>query len=209
MKPLIVISTLLFFSSCCCKYDNKDFEFTAAHNDLLKPYNQSDTICFISSSGDMDTITISKIDLFQECGCFMSGSRKRITVEIKHVPNSKWITGTEHPQTGPSRIIDQQLIVIEKSLDLNDSMYFIGINYRNLMGQLTDLSKTDTDNRFEKFGIKNYWTILNQAANTDPYKNDSTTVIKAFWTKEFGLTGYELRNGTSYEIHKKSDYEKK
>lgn len=197
MKQVLTIITVLFLSSCCCRYGKEDFEFTATHNQLLKPYSKQDTIYFSSKTGDMDTIQISQIDSSQQCGCFMSSNYRRVSVEVKHLPTNKWYAGTEIYKEGQTKILDQNLIVIEK--DPKDTEYYVGINYRDLYGHLTDLSKTETDNRFAKYGINKYWTIINETAQGQ-YGHDPLVITKVYWTEKFGLTAYQLWNGQTYEI---------
>ena len=154
MRQLIVLLTALFLSSCCCKYDDDDFLFSENYNKLLIPYSNNDTIYFSDQKGDLDTITITNIDTIQECGCFMAGNRRAISIGIKHLPINKWTGGTEFYQDKPPKILDQDLIVIEKMPDVQYSKYFVGINYRKFMGELIDLSKINSDNHFETLGIK-------------------------------------------------------
>lgn len=194
--------TTFLLSSCCCKYDDKDFQFTESHNKLLEPYTKGDSIYFVDQNGDLDTITISNIDTLQQCGCIMAGNRRAISVEIKHLPINKWTGGTEMYQDKPPKVLDQDLIVIEKTPNDKDTKYFIGINYRNFMGELTAIDSFSTDNKFIDLGISKYWTIKNQAADWPQYKQDSTMIINAYWTEKYGLTSYELRNGDIYRIKK-------
>ena len=194
--------TTFFLTSCCCKYDDKDFQFTEAHCELLKPYSISDTIYFANQEGDHDTIIISNFDTLQQCGCLMVGNRRKISIEIKHLPFNYWTGGTEMYQDKPPKVLDQELIVIEKTPDYKDNEYFVGINYRNFMGELTAIDSFSTDNKFIDLGISKYWTIKNQAADWPQYKQDSTMIINAFWTEKYGLTGYELRNGHTYRYKK-------
>jgi hypothetical protein len=132
----------------------------------------------------------------------MAGNRRAISVEIKHLPINKWTGGTEMYQDKPPKVLDQDLIVIEKTPNDKDTKYFIGINYRNFMGELTAIDSFSTDNKFIDLGISKYWTIKNQAADWPQYKQDSTMIINAYWTEKYGLTSYELRNGDIYRIKK-------
>ena len=202
MRQVIIILTTIFLTSCSCKYDDKDFQFAETHNKLLKPYSIDDTIYFANQSGDLDTLTISNIDTLQQCGCIMVGNRRAISIEIKHLPVNKWTGGREFYQGKPPKVLDQELIVIQKMPDDKDGNYFIGINYRNFMGELTAIDSFSTDNKFIDLDISKYWTIKNQSTDWQQYKQDSTLIINAYWTENYGLTSYELRNGDTYRIMK-------
>jgi hypothetical protein len=106
------------------------------HNKLLNLYSKGDTIYFSDAHGDLDTITVKNIDTLQQCGCAMVGNRRAISIEIQHLPVNKWTGGTEMFQNKPPKILDQDLIVIEKNFYDNGPKYFIGLNYRNFMGEL-------------------------------------------------------------------------
>ncbi len=198
MKQFIVFTISLFLTSCCCQYDEDDFAFSERYNKLLKPYTKGKIIYFSNASGDLDTIMVSNIDTIQQCGCFMVGNGRSVSVKIKHLPVNHWIAGTEWPQDKPPNILDQTIIGVGKSPNDTGWVYSIGIHYRYFMGNLSDTSTKYSDNRFEKSGIQNYWVIANQIAEWEQYKKDSTIILKAYWTEKYGLTGYDLRNGQNY-----------
>ena len=189
-------------TSCCCQYNDNDFEFTELHNNLLKPYTKGDTIYFESNSGDLDTIIISNIDTLKECGCIMVGNRRHVAVEIKHLPKNNWTDGMEVSQDGSVKILDENLILIEKMFSDEIPEYYIGISYRNLMGKFPSFESSISDNKFMDLGISKYWIIKNQHADRKQYQLDSTIIINAYWTEKYGLTGYDFRNGETYRIKK-------
>ena len=205
MRLLIILLTIFLLTSCCCNYDEKDFDFTATHNKLLHPYTKGDTLYFSDKTGNFDTITISNVDTLQQCGCLMVGNRKSIAVEIKHLPLNRWSAGTEMGDgKNPPKVLDQNLIIIEKIPHDKNEKYFIGINYRDFMGELTDLTKMNTDHHFEELGVKNYWTIINESADWEQHKQNATIITRLFWTEKYGLTGYELRNGQTFKLNPKT-----
>ncbi len=204
-KPTI---SLLFYAltlsfllcACCCKYDDVDFKFSKKYTNYLKPYKQGDTIYFADQYGDYDTVLISAIDTLQECGCVQVSNRKTVRVRIRHLPQNRWNGGTESKQSKPATVLDQELIVVEKTPDKTDPHYFTGINFRNFSGEISDSSNRVTDDRFKKYHVRNYLVIRNNARNWKQYRNDSTMILNLFWTEKYGLTGYELRNGQQYTI---------
>jgi hypothetical protein len=202
MRQLTIILTTFLLTSCCCKYDDNDFAFTELHDNLLKPYAKGDTIFFVNQTGDFDTITVSNIETYKQCGCIMAGNLRHVSVEIRHLPKNNWTAGTEHSQDGSVKVLDQDLIVIEKMFKDENPDYFIGINYRTLMGEFPSFDSCSIDNRFSDLGISKYWTIKNESADWKQYKDDSTIILTAYWTEKFGLTEYELRNGDIYRIKK-------
>ncbi|MBC7412568.1 MAG: hypothetical protein H7331_08970 [Bacteroidia bacterium] len=192
------IMLLIFLTSCI--FDDRRFLFKKEYSQLFSAYTKNDTIYFSSKKGDLDTFTVSEINTLKVCS-IITQNKKCVTVKIKHLPFNKWILGVEMEQNGTSKKLDQELITVEKTMGSNtDDKYFIGINYRNFIGEINNVSNVISDNRFSKFEIKQYFQVVNQAANWEQYRLDSTTIIKLFWTEKYGLTGYELRNGETYEI---------
>ncbi len=212
MRVYLVILLSIIFTSCCCNYEDKDFEFTPTHLKLIQPYSAGDTIYFSNQLGALDTITISKIDTLQDCGCLMVGNRRYVSVEIKHLPTNLWTGGKEMPsQEQPGRTLDQDLISIEKTLygkegnsNGDKENYFIAISYRNAFGELKNLADKKTDSLFKSYDINEYWIIHNETADWQENKSDSHGIITLYWTERYGLTGYELRNGEKYTIKKKN-----
>lgn len=188
---------IAFIISGC---DNCDFSIPENKRALLADYEVGETIYFQSQKGDIDTISIVRIDSLEECGSIMAGKRKHIAIEIKYLPLNKWTGGTELSQNGEAKILNQDLIVIEKQFDEKEN-YWIGINYRDFLGEINE-NNLKKDDYLIDLGINEYWEIENEASNWRQYKNDSSVIVSLIWTKKYGLTEYKKRNGEILKINK-------
>jgi len=198
MKILFYFALLLTLTSCCSE---SDFEFTPKHRTLLNNYKRLDTIYYKSLQNDLDTICIVAIDSFQECGALMVGKRKNIKIEIQNLPENKWTGGTELSQNGKVKVLNQELIIIEKMINNNlEDQYFIGINYRDFKGEIKNINEMISDSLLIDIGITKYWSVLNDVSDWKQFENDSTIITKIIWTEKYGLTSYYKRNGDYYKI---------
>ncbi len=58
-------------------------------------------------------------------------------IKIQHLPENKWKAGTELSQNGKAKILNQELITVEKIINgKSEDQYFIGINYRDFKVEL-------------------------------------------------------------------------
>ena len=195
MKIILIQFGLLFILTSCCS--DTDFIFRPEYRNLIDKYKLGDTIYFQNSTGDVDTILISNLDSMQVCSK-VTNNHKYVTVEIKHLPTNKW-NGGQVIENGKSVYLDQALISVDKQLkNANDSeYYYVGINFRDFLGQIKNIHDLQADTLFNNLGIKTYWLVTNDML-TD--RGDTTEIDKIIWTEKFGLTGYLKRNGDLYKI---------
>ena len=196
MKYIFLLLLAIPFLGC----EECDFSIPKSKRDFLSNYHINDTLYFESQYGDIDTIAIVKIDSIEQCGSIMAVKRKHIAIEVKHLPTNKWTGGTESHSNGKQKILNQNLIVIEKQFHKNDN-YWIGINYRDFSGEIHD-SLMVKDDYLIDYGIKQYWIIENKLANWEKYKHDSSLIVNLIWTKKYGLTEYKKRNGNILRVKK-------
>lgn len=195
MRYIASIIIVVIFIGC----NECDFSIPQEQRDFLANYSVGDTIYFHSLQGiDIDTILITQIDSIEECGYIMAGTRKTITIKIKHLPLNRWSGGAELYQDGSKKILNQSLIYISKPFEKSKSNnYSVGIKYRDFIGKISN-SDLVKDDYLKEFGISQYWKIRNKEAIID-YAND-TSIISLIWTKEFGLTEYTKKNGNKLRI---------
>lgn len=197
MKNILLTTIITFVLTSCCS--DSDFTFTNRHRILLDKYSVNDTIYFKSSSGDLDTFFVAKIDSIQECGIIMAGKRKSISVEIRHLPINHWAGGTELNQNSKPTILNQELIVIEKLFDQKpNNQYYIGISFRDFRGEIESLDNITIDTLLQDMGINKYYLIVNEFPN----ENDNS-VSKIIWTEKYGLTAYFKKSGDLYKLQRK------
>lgn len=197
MKIALYTILFLFLTSCCSE---SDFAFTSKCRKLFNKYNLHDTIYFRNSRNDLDTIYIVAIDSIQQCS-MVSAKRKDIKIKIQHLPENRWTAGTELSQNGKSTILNQELIVVAKMIsDKSVDQYYIGINYRDFMGELKTIDAMISDSLLFDLGITKYWVVHNDVIDWKQYENDSTIITKILWTEKYGLTSYYKRNGDYYKI---------
>lgn len=196
MKYTLCVILILALSGCT----ECDFSIPDNYKSFLHEYNVGDTIYFESNFGDLDTIVIVKYDTMEICGRgFMSGPRKLYTYEIQHLPKNKWTGASEGYQDGTSKVLDQDLVILEKTF--NPIEYFTYINYRDFGGEIVDINQKNSDSTFHNVGVYEYWKI--DKANYNKHKEIPDTDIHfVFWSAEYGLTGYQYGNGEMYKIKK-------
>ena len=179
-------------------FSDSDFAFTSRHRTLLDKYSVNDTIYFKSSSGDLDTFFVAKIDSLQYGGIMAENTRK-ISIEIQHLPINHWNGGTQSNPNGGSTILNQELITIEKCLDRKqEDQFFIGLSFRDCEGKIQNLDSITSDTLLADIGINQYWQIKNGAK-----KQNDNSVSKIIWTEKHGLTAYYKKNGDFYKIQLK------
>lgn len=197
MKFNLVIACLLMIG--CCKYHSSDFKIATSYISIYNNYKLGDTIYFSTQENVVATVYIAAIDSFQICGGFMGVPRKDVTIEIQHLPNNIWTGGQEFFQNKPVKILNQNLVTVEKIIFHKSKVqYFIGINYRDFVGEVTDSTIVRYDDMFETLGVGEYWEI---GTELPLEKLDSNAVTKVFWSEKYGLTGYYKRNGELYKIN--------
>jgi hypothetical protein len=197
MKYILFLLVVLTFTRC----KECDFSIPNIYGTFLHKYNVGDTIYFESNLGNIDTMLIAKYDTLEECGQgFMTGPRKHLIYEIKHLPQNSWTRGREYHQNGSMTILNQDLVVVEKSFDPYDSIgFFTYINYREFGGEIFDINQLETDSLFLNIGVAKYWKVMKSNYN---HQNDLTDSIihNVYWSAKFGLTGYEYGNGEMFKI---------
>ena len=184
-------------TSCC---SDIDFVFDQGHRNFFKNYQIGDTIYFKALNGDIDTITVTNFDSLTVCSS-MTINHKSISVEIKHLPINHWNGGQEITDN-KSVYLDQELITVDKvpQDEKGNEAYYVGISFRDFLGEINNLKQTQTDTLLADIGIKNYWLIANELTID---RGDTTTIEKLIWTEKYGLTGYYKRNGDFYKIHRR------
>jgi hypothetical protein len=197
MKFTLYIILIIILTGC---YEKCDFTIPKAYKSFLNEYNVGDTLYFISNKGKADTIRIIAYDTMEVCGQgFMTEPRKHFIYRIKHLPKNNWICCTEGHQDGRTTIINQKLIVIEKTFDPNDSSgYYVEINYREFRGVLLNIYSKSKNTKFPSLNIDDYWII--PKSNNYSGKILDTEISTIFWSAEYGLTGYENGTGEVFEI---------
>jgi hypothetical protein len=199
MKYTLCIALILTLSGCT----ECDFSIPKNYKSFLFKYNVGDTIFFESNLGDLDTIVVVNYDTMEICGQgFMAGPRKHYKYEIHHLPKNKWIGGTEHIRGKKMTLLNQDLVILEKSFDPNDpNEFFTYVNYREFGGELFDINQTITDLTFKDIGVSEYWKIK-KSNNYNQKEIPDSIIHYVFWSVKYGLTGYEYGNGEMYKIKK-------
>jgi hypothetical protein len=184
----------LTLTSCC---SDKDFVFDQGYRNLLKNYQIGDTIYFKTLNGDEDTIMVSNIDSLKVCS-FITINHKFVSIEIKHLPINHWNGGQEITDN-KSVYLDQELITVDKipKDEKGNEVYYVGISFRDFIGEIKNLSQTQTDTLLADIGVNKYWLVTNDLTID---RGDTTTIEKIVWTEKYGLTGYYKRNGDFYKI---------
>jgi hypothetical protein len=172
---------------------NLDFSFDKKHQQYLAPYKQGDTIFFSNEYGMKDTVFISEIKSWTS-NCEWQAT----SINIKHLPNNKWIDGYEGRNNGKSLPIDQTLIQVDKMV--SERSYSVSLSYRDFYGTIEDVSEIKYDSLFNYCNQNKYIVITDKHSEVEKFKNDPFHVMKLFWTDKYGLTGYELRNGEIFKI---------
>jgi hypothetical protein len=184
MRAILTILIGLHLAGCSCDESDLDLQFTKRHMHLYESYSPKDTIYFVSNHNDWDTLVIAAMDSSTQCGGLMTARGKRVTVEIKHLPKNNWNGGSEHSY-GRSTILNQELITIEKLPQAYKS-YFIGVNYRNFWGKISNINAVHHDSLLLDLGISEYWEINNDRLESPLYKQDSTQISKMFGIRNLG-----------------------
>ncbi len=177
-----------------------DFSIPNTYRTFIQNYNVGDTIYFESNLGDIDTMLIVKYDTMEVCGQgFMSGPRKHLIYEIKHLPKNNWTGGTEH-SNNYQRVLNQRLVVVEKTFDPKDTTgYFTYIQYREFGGEVFDINYMINDKTFDDLGISKYWKVKKSNYYEQEELPDSV-IHNIYWSTKYGLTGYDYGNGEMYII---------
>ena len=201
MKPgiqrsLIYFSILLYlFSGCQSECDNEaELAFAPKQQKRLEAYKDGDTIYFSDGAGNKDTIAVSAIESWTN-NCMLHATG----VDIKHLPDNLWSDGSEI-KNGKLVQLDQRLLLVEKQVDNIDE--YVSIHYRNFSGRITDDTETRSDSLFHYCHQRSYLVVENEDADSEKFKQDSLHIMKIFWTEKYGLSGYELRNGSVLRIEK-------
>ena len=92
---------------------------------------------------------------------------------------------------------NQILININKNVYTRDScsVYF---KYRDFFGPLENFKSLNSSSLFSELGVDSCWVIPRFENETSQELSDSL-IQKIYWTKEYGLTGYEYGNGEFYK----------
>jgi hypothetical protein len=188
---------IILIANGCCEFKEDDFKFSSDFQSILQPYNEGDTVFYVSTLGDMDTVAISTIDTFQSCkiGFLASEPSRSVSVEIIHLPNNNWIAGTVLHEDKPPELLNQGLVTIVKYPI--DTSYYIAFQYRDFAASLYDLPLKEHGELLLDLGINEYWRI-NSDVPYDPQKENA--VSEMIWSLEYGLTGYFKQNGEFYKI---------
>ncbi len=198
MTRLIIYIIAIVFIYSCNSYDKKDFDFNS--NDLrpLSSFKQGDTIYYQSTTGDLDTIMIYKIDSIQDRnsgGIMAKPAENYLFVAIKHLPNETAWTGTTQDGTsGKTEINYQYIITIDKIPQMKEMNYSIHFkDFYNSAGGDNTLGKlrTDTVNINGK-NIANFYEINHGYPErvTEP-----TNIELVYWTDKDGLVAYKNKRG--------------
>jgi len=197
MKQLIATFILTIIISSCT-YNKKDFDFNS--NDLrpISAFKQGDTIYYQSSTGDLDTILIYKIDSIQNrnYGVFMAPPAENyLFVAIKHLPNDKFWTGTTtDATTGKTEINYQNILSIDKRPQMKEMDY--SITYKDFYtsaGGIKTLGKLRTDTvNINGNIITKFYEIYHGYPErvTEP-----TNIELIYWTDKDGLIAYKNKKG--------------
>ncbi len=194
-KMLLFSIVLAFFFLGCDTLNKAELQFATNYNSLLSSYQPGDTLYFFSNSGDIDTITVSTVDSYESFSAGIMGwPHRNVIIRIKHLPNNLWSAGTEFMQHQNPKILDQELIVVEKTPNLKNQ-YFIGIDFRDFSVGLDTFPSTVTGDLLTSLDIREYWSIKTESAIESQNEYSVTDII---WTTKFGLTGYYKKNGEFY-----------
>lgn len=195
---------ILAMMDCRCGFHRSGFQFSKLQQSLVSSYKLNDTIYFRNQYDDYDTMCISSIDSIDRYGAILGFSRKNIAVDIKHLPQNIWTDGVELSKDGKRKVLDQTLIVIEKSNIKDSNDIYIGVHYRDFYGDFRDTNKIIINQLLSDLGITNYWEIRTDSSRYSwikkHEKEKSALITKIIWTEKFGLTAYYKENGDFYKI---------
>lgn len=198
LKPIIVVLTFFFFTSCgkTIRLAQKDFRWI--------PYKGNETLVFNSNTGDTDTI-------------FLTGT-KRFTSPTD--PLDMFPTNLEHfivsstrsdpsPPSGNHRYLDGSIFVelsaskqkhsafLSFYLTAKDS-WFYG-NNRSWSLKTIDTLKGEA----LQTKSKTYYDIIVVIPDSDEYADRSNYLTKVYWSKSEGLVRFDKKDSIYWELTKK------
>ena len=179
-RTLPIVSLFLLLGNLFC--NNASFEKSKYAN-FCEPYLGIDTVVFYSSSSfETDTMMINNWDTIVQKGSFQELPGQLI--QIHSIQEGQEVIFIS--------FYDSQLSGKDDCME---------IRYKDFWGCLDDVNDAQKDGLLSDFGIEEYWVI-----NTDrPARGLSdASIVEVFWTKELGLTKYNLKNGISFELKKSS-----
>lgn len=169
---LLCFSGGLFCNSVTHFHENK-------YNDFYASYANVDTFLFDDNSlGQTDTLIITYWDTIRQ-----DGNLRQLRGNLFQIHS----------------IQDGQELVFISSYDseLSNQDDCMEIRYRDFWGCLDDISNFSTDSLLSDFNVKEYWVIYTDSPKRGLSEN---SIVEIFWSKEFGLTKYNLKNGSSFEL---------
>jgi hypothetical protein len=194
---LLIIIILMIMISGCCSYEQKDFNFNSKDLEYVSSFKQGDTIYYESSSGDIDTVLIHKIDSIQkpECsGLFSKPANNYLFISIRHLPNDKLWSGTTTDSSGKTEINYQNLITIDKRPQMKEidfSINFKDFNTSKAASKKAGELHTDTVS-INNLRITNYFVIRHGYPERI---NEPENIEVIYWTNKDGLMAYKNKRG--------------
>lgn len=192
MKVILPICMFLvhIISSCGC---DGNTEFDKRHLAVFNLYEIGDTLFFSNENGDLHTVEIAEKQEWVQ-NCLLSSK----SINVIHHPKNRWFDGHEATEQG-LRKLNQSMISIGKEIAPQGhdqySEYSIYIKYRNFHEKLEDSIKPTVSQIFNYLGINKFHLLKNSET-----KLDSTDVSEIYWSNEFGIIGYKLKNNDVFKL---------
>lgn len=154
------------------------------YSDFYSAYANVDTLIFNNKTlGQTDTLVITYWDTIRQ-----EGNLRQLSGKLFQIYS----------------IQDGQEIVFISSYDseLSNQDDCMEIRYRDFWGCLGDTNNFRVDSLLSDFNIRRYWVI---STNHPKRGLSENSIVEVLWSKEFGLTKYNLKNGSSFELKSGTD----
>lgn len=188
MKSRLFYLTILLMVYGCITFDG---EIPLEYRKQLNHYKLNDTIYYRSNLNDLDTITIRSFDSISIKQGPDNLPFKKINLRIEYLPKNKWFDGIVLSRITKKydSIENQSFIWLEKEMRSKESLFKMGIEYRDFSGVLNfeELEKTGIDT------VKTARGSLRDTLNLD-------SVIEVYWSKDKGMIGYKKKDGQVYKL---------
>lgn len=191
-KTLVVILTLIVLFSCRSTYRLSQSE------QKFNPYKEGDTLTFISSSGDKDSIFIVNVSKFYKkpnlSYKFFDDRRQEIYVSVRHSDPS--------PPDGKQRYLTNRFLTIGKQ-DTSSATIQMEFAAKNAWFYGHNLT-LDAIAYYKKETIKvpagTFSDVVAISSYNQEYKSRDNFIKTIYWSKSFGYIRFDLLNGTTWEL---------
>jgi len=188
MKKIILFYLLLFLTSCITRTSSPDCVLPQEALSLMAPYKISDKIYFKSDFNNIDTIQIVNQEV----------TKCEVLISIRHLPEDEWMSTYIIPDIEKEEKMPQRLFSMSYYPAWDHVQYSLG--YRNF--HYHNEVNRPFGRYLEKIIINNYEiTECHKLEHSYPKRiKQGNDIISVYWTKEYGLTAYESKNGEIWLI---------